>query len=183
MLGWYTVDQYFLLVCKVFVLLAGCASFDIVGYPLIHVRPPIPFLGLADGFISSWVASCGVVVHQGHDATFYFGDGWYMDFAFWCDSGHNESFGVKQPYSLIVSFTFVRSRKPRECVRWDVGFAWDIEDFVVVFLKVCVPSCRSSVEVPWGFPVLEVGVVSHDGEGVFSPSQVRSPVCEGFHHG
>ena len=63
MFGRYTIDGYFLLVCEVLVLLASGTSFDIVGYPLVHVRPPVPFFSFADGFVSTRMASCGVVMN------------------------------------------------------------------------------------------------------------------------
>ncbi len=40
-----------------------------------------------------------------------------------------------------------------------------------------------SVKVPWGFPILQISVVSKDGEGVFGPSQVVPPMGKCFHHG
>ena len=46
-----------------------------------------------------------------------------------------------------------------------------------------MPSGRASVQVPWGLPVLEVCMVGEDGERVFGPTQIVSPVGEGFHHG
>src|SRR5258707_10072131 len=46
-----------------------------------------------------------------------------------------------------------------------------------------MPASRASVEVSWGFPILEVCMVGDDSEGVFSPTQVVSPMGEGFHHG
>ena len=41
----------------------------------------------------------------------------------------------------------------------------------------------SSVEVSWGFPILQVSVVGEDGKGVLGPSQVVPPMGEHFHHG
>ena len=61
--GWYTVDGCFLLMCEVLVLLAYSASFDVVRYPLIHIWPLVSFLGLADGFVSTQMASSGMIVH------------------------------------------------------------------------------------------------------------------------
>ena len=112
---------------KVFILLTNGASFHIVRYPLVHVGPPVPFLGFMDCFISAWMTGSGMVVHQGHDAAFYFSDGWYMDFTFWCNSGNGEPLGVEQLYPLVVGFAFVHSGEPREHVRWDIGFSWDVK--------------------------------------------------------
>ena len=46
-----------------------------------------------------------------------------------------------------------------------------------------MPVGSSLVKVSQGFPVLQVGVVSKDGEGVFGPSQVVPPMGKHFHHG
>src|SRR5229473_5207486 len=46
-----------------------------------------------------------------------------------------------------------------------------------------MPAGHSSVEVLWGFPILEVCVVGDDNERMFGPTQVVSPVGEGLHHG
>ena len=46
-----------------------------------------------------------------------------------------------------------------------------------------MPTGSPSVKVPWGFPVLQVSMVSKDGEGVPGPSQVMPPMGKHFHHG
>ncbi len=46
-----------------------------------------------------------------------------------------------------------------------------------------MPAGSLLVKVSQGFPVLQVGVVSKDGEGVFGPSQVVPPMGKCFHHG
>ena len=46
-----------------------------------------------------------------------------------------------------------------------------------------MPAGGSPVKVSWGFPVLEVGVISENGKRVLSPTQVVSPMGECFHHG
>ena len=48
---------------EVLVLLADSTSFDVISYPLVHVGPPIPFLGFVDCFISAWVTGRRVVMH------------------------------------------------------------------------------------------------------------------------
>ena len=40
-----------------FIHLAGCATFDIVGYEVFHVGPPVEGLDELDGFGNSRVAS------------------------------------------------------------------------------------------------------------------------------
>ena len=46
-----------------------------------------------------------------------------------------------------------------------------------------MPAGSPSVEVSWGFPILQVSVVSEDSKGMLGPSQVVSPMGEHFHHG
>ncbi len=46
-----------------------------------------------------------------------------------------------------------------------------------------MPAGRVSVQVSWGFPILEVCVVGEDDKRVFGPTQVVSPMGEGLHHG
>ena len=46
-----------------------------------------------------------------------------------------------------------------------------------------MPTGRSSVQVSWGFPVLEVCVIGKDNEGILGPTQIVPPMGEGFHHG
>ena len=66
-------------VCQVFVLLTGGASFDVAFYPLIHVGPPVFSLRRLGGFVSPWMSSSGVVVVASHDlpSQFYFGGNYY----------------------------------------------------------------------------------------------------------
>jgi hypothetical protein len=44
------------------VLLAGCASFDVVGDPLFHPYPIVELLDFPDGFVSSWVPGGWMIV-------------------------------------------------------------------------------------------------------------------------
>ena len=46
-----------------FVLLAGCASLDIVCNPLVHFFPLIEFFSFSDCFVAAKVACCRVVVY------------------------------------------------------------------------------------------------------------------------
>src|SRR5258708_20580754 len=52
--------------CKVLVLLTGCAPGDIVGDPGLHPLPDQMVLGLSEGLISSRVSCGGVIVNQSH---------------------------------------------------------------------------------------------------------------------
>ena len=64
------------------VLLAGCASFYIIGDPFLHLGPPVFFLRPPDGLVTAWVSRCGMVMHEGHNAPFDLEDGGYDDFPF-----------------------------------------------------------------------------------------------------
>ncbi len=46
-----------------------------------------------------------------------------------------------------------------------------------------MPAGGSSVEVSWGFPILQVSMVGEDGKEMLGPSQVVPPMGERFHHG
>ncbi len=48
------------------ILLAVGTSFDVVWYPLAHAYPFVYFSSFPDGFISSQVSSCGMVMYKGH---------------------------------------------------------------------------------------------------------------------
>ncbi len=45
-----------------------------------------------------------------------------------------------------------------------------------------MPAGGSLVEVSWGFPILQVSVVSKNGKGVLGPSQIMPPMGKCFHH-
>jgi hypothetical protein len=79
-------------------------------------------------------------------------------------------------YVSIVSFALIGSRGSRKDVWARVGFPRYVMDDEVVFLQVCVPPGCTSVEVLWGFPILEVCMVSEDDKREFCPSQVVPPV-------
>ena len=55
------------LVHQIFVLLARCASFDVVSDPFVHVRPPVRPLYCLDCLVSSWVSGGGGVMIVAHD--------------------------------------------------------------------------------------------------------------------
>src|SRR5712671_3355926 len=52
------------------VLLTGGTAFDILRYPLVHSWPGLVLFGFADGFVSSRMSCCGVVVYQFHEVLF-----------------------------------------------------------------------------------------------------------------
>ena len=140
-----------------FVLLASSASLYVVSNPFLHLRPPVFFLRFPNSFVTTWVSCCRVVMHEGHNASFDLKDGRYDDFPF--RGGGNS----RRYYELvfgeycdvfIVSFPLVGTRWSRECIWRCIGFPRYVKDFVIVFLKVGMPSGCPSVEVFWGFPVL-----------------------------
>src|SRR6266404_8840082 len=85
-------------------------------------------------------------------------------------SGVYEEFWFKEGLVLVVVVSLVGIGWSRQFVCWRVDLARDVFDDEVVFLEVGVPSCRSSVQFLWSFPVLQVGVVGEDGEWGFRPS-------------
>jgi hypothetical protein len=54
-------------VSEYFVLLTGCTSFHIIGYPLVHFWPGVRLFGFSNCFIMSGVSSSGVIVGMHHD--------------------------------------------------------------------------------------------------------------------
>ena len=64
------------------VLLANSASLYIVGNPFLHPRPPVFFLRFSDSFVTAWMSCCGVIMHEGHNASLDLKDGGYDDFPF-----------------------------------------------------------------------------------------------------
>jgi hypothetical protein len=58
-------------VCKVFVLLAVGAPFDVLGDPLVHSWPPVGAGDLSNGFIPSWVACDWPTVVIAKDSSLY----------------------------------------------------------------------------------------------------------------
>ena len=64
------VDGSPLSVREDFVLLASCASRDVVGYPGSHQGPPESLCHLTDGFISARVSGGWEVVEGIHDLSF-----------------------------------------------------------------------------------------------------------------
>jgi hypothetical protein len=53
------------------ILLADCASFDIVGDPLFHAYPVMGLLNFSDRLVSPWVSGCWVVMIQDHEVAFH----------------------------------------------------------------------------------------------------------------
>jgi len=57
-------------VCQVFVLLTGSASFDIVLYPGACAGPVIFAVDSSDCFVSAWVAGCWSIMPYLHESSF-----------------------------------------------------------------------------------------------------------------
>ena len=58
-LGGYAVDRCFSLIGEILILLADCASLDVVSYSLIYVWPPIFLFGLMDCFVPAGCPAMG----------------------------------------------------------------------------------------------------------------------------
>ncbi len=61
-----SVEGYFLSMCDNFVLLAISTPFYVIGYPLTHSYPVVHLACFSNGFVSSRVSSCGVIVYESH---------------------------------------------------------------------------------------------------------------------
>ena len=131
-----SVCRHFLSVSKDFVLLAYCATLYIIRDPFFHPGPPILLLRFLESFVAARVSCCWVIVHKGHDASFYFEDRWYDDLSFvvCCDGSYDEFPFWEYCDVFVVRFSFVSAWRARECVGWCIGFSWYIKDFIVVFL-------------------------------------------------
>jgi hypothetical protein len=79
-------------------------------------------------------------------------------------------------YVPVVLFALVSSRGSRKDVWSCVSFPRYVVNDEIIFLQVRMPLGRSSVEVLWGLPILEVRMVSEDDKGESGPSQVVSPM-------
>ena len=92
-----------------FVLLAYCTSLHIVRDPIFHFGPPVLFLHLSEGFVSSWVSSRQMVMHEHHDSSFYFKNWWYDDSSFRSRACGCYYKLVLREYCdvLVVGFSFV----------------------------------------------------------------------------
>ena len=152
----YSVYWGLLSVCEDLVLLASCTSLYIVSDPFLHPRPPVFLFRFPNSFVTAWVSCCGVVMHEGHNASFDFEDGRYNDFPFrgGGDRCCYELIFGKYYDIFVVGFSLVGTRRSRECIWGCIGFSWYIKNFIVVFLKVRMPSGCSSVEILRGFPIL-----------------------------
>ncbi len=53
-----------------FILLAVSASFYVVGYPLAHSYPIMRLACFPNGFISSGMSGCRVIVYESHQLSF-----------------------------------------------------------------------------------------------------------------
>ena len=55
---------------------------------------------------------------------------------------------------FVIVGSLIRIRWTRQFVRWGVDLSGNMLDDEVIFLEVGVPSCCSSVQLLWGFPIL-----------------------------
>ena len=59
---WDAVWWWCLSMGKDFVLLTGCASFNVLGDPGVHCRPPEGSCDCENGIVASWMSSRGGIV-------------------------------------------------------------------------------------------------------------------------
>ena len=96
-----------------FVLLASGASLHVVGNPFLHSGPPILFLRFPNSFVTAWMSCCGVVMHEGHNASFDLNNGGYDDLSFVGNGSsrcHYELVFREYCDVFIVGFSFVGTR-------------------------------------------------------------------------
>ncbi len=83
--------------------------------------------------------SCGrVVMNEGHEVPFR--GVWDL-----CCSSIDKEFRFKEGLIFIVIISLVRIWWVRQFVCWGVNLSWDVFYDEIIFLKVGMPSCRSSV--------------------------------------
>jgi hypothetical protein len=78
-----------------------------------------------------------MIIKQIHDPSFYLINQWYANFSFWCDvadRGYPELFRRYHHHTLVVLLALVCSRLLGEHIQWAIFFAWDVLDFIIVFL-------------------------------------------------
>ncbi|SRR6266436_5652061 len=95
------VKQYSSLMGQDLVLLANCASFHVVCYPLAHSHPWQGFSRFSDRFVSPGVSCHGVVVDESHEVSF--GGVWEMHHV----GGIDEEFWFEESLILVVIFSLI----------------------------------------------------------------------------
>ena len=95
--------------CEDLILLTRGTSLDVVCNPFLHLRPPVSFLRFPKGFVAAWMPCCWVVMHEGHDTSFYFKDRWYDNLSLGSGSGRGYcEFIFGEYYDVfVVGFSLV----------------------------------------------------------------------------
>src|SRR6266436_6657762 len=96
------IERYSFSMSHDFVLLADCASFHVVCYPLSHPCPWQGFCCFLDCFISSGVSCHGVVMDEGHEVLF--GGVWDLRYV----GGIDEEFLFKESLIFIIVVSLIR---------------------------------------------------------------------------
>ena len=109
------------------VLLAVSASFYIIRYPSTHPYPVMRLACFPNGFISSRMSSCGVIVYESHQLSFgRFGGS--------CDNPLNEQFQFEECLIFVIILTLIGVRWSGKFVCWGVNLSRDVFDYEVIFL-------------------------------------------------
>jgi hypothetical protein len=113
---------------KDFVLLAGCAPFNVLGNPMVHPWPGEAFFCLSNHLVLPQMPCCRVVVYQGHEVLLLgFGD-------FVNGNGLYEFLGQEHNYVLVVLLPLISVQRPGEDVWPCVGLAGYVVNDEVIFL-------------------------------------------------
>jgi hypothetical protein len=148
---------------KDLVLLTGYTSFHVLSNPVVHPRPGEVLFSLPNCFVSPWVTCSRMVMDQGHEVLL-------LGFRYSINAdGLHKFLRWEDDHVSVVLLPLVSGRGSREDIRPGIGFPRYVVDNEVVLLQVCMPPGHSSIEVLWGFPVLEVCVIGEDNEGKFGP--------------
>jgi len=95
-----SVEGYLPSVHDDFVLLAVSAAFYIIGYPSTHSDPVVCLACFPNGFISSRVSGCRMVVYKGHQLSF-------SRFGRCCDDSLDKQLWFQECLILIVILALV----------------------------------------------------------------------------
>ena len=109
------------------VLLAVSAPFYIVGYPSAHSYPVMCLACLLNGFVSSRMSSCGMIMHEGHQLLF-------GRFGGVCDDLFDEQFWFEECLIFVIVLALVGVGWSGEFVCWGVNLSRDVFDYEVIFL-------------------------------------------------
>ncbi len=109
------------------VLLAVSTPFYVIRYPSTHSYPVMRLARFSNGFVSSRMSSCGVIVYKSHQLLFgRFGGS--------RDDPFNEQFWFEECLVFVIILTLIDIRWSGEFVCWGVNLSRDVFDYEIVFL-------------------------------------------------